>query len=63
MIPVPMQPKRNRNIPESQRHTEQVKLRLDPEVAARLRGIAVAWKSTLAEVVEAALDALEGKRS
>jgi hypothetical protein len=57
----PRPKRRTMNIPESQRYTEQVKLRLDPEVAARLRGIAHAWGETLGEVVEAALDALDGK--
>jgi hypothetical protein len=50
--------RRTANVPESQRHTERVILRLDPEVAARLRAIAAAWHVTLAEVVTDALDAL-----
>lgn len=51
--------RRTKNVPESQRHTERVILRLDPEVAARLRAIAAAWHVTLAEVVTDALDALK----
>lgn len=51
--------RRTANVPESQRHTERVILRLDPEVAARLRAIADAWHVTLAEVVTDALDALK----
>jgi hypothetical protein len=51
--------RRSANVPESQRHTERVILRLDPEVAARLRAIAAAWHVTLAEVVTDALDALK----
>jgi hypothetical protein len=54
-------PKRKTTIPESQRRTERVVLRLDPEVAARLRSIASAWHVTLAEVVTDALDALKKK--
>jgi hypothetical protein len=53
------QKRRTINVPESQRHTERVILRLDPEVAARLRTIATAWHVTLAEVVTDALDALK----
>jgi hypothetical protein len=51
--------RRTANVSESQRHTERVILRLDPEVAARLRSIAAAWHVTLAEVVTDALDALK----
>jgi uncharacterized protein (DUF4415 family) len=51
--------RRTMNVPESQRHTERVILRLDPDVAARLRSIAEAWHVTLAEVVTDALDALK----
>lgn len=51
--------RRTANVPESQRHTERVILRLDPDVAARLRAIAAAWHVTLAEVVTDALDALK----
>jgi hypothetical protein len=51
--------RRTANVKESQRHTERVILRLDPEVAARLRAIATAWHVTLAEVVTDALDALK----
>ena len=50
--------RRTVNVPESQRHTERVILRLDPDVAARLRAIAAAWHVTMAEVVTDALDAL-----
>ena len=50
--------RRTMNVPESQRHTERVILRLDPDVAARLRAIAAAWHVTLAEVVTDALDKL-----
>jgi len=50
--------RRTTNVPESRRHTERVILRLDPQVAARLRAIATAWHVTLAEVVTDALDAL-----
>ena len=48
-------------IPESQRNTVQVKLRLDPETAARLRWVAHLWGVSLGDVVEAGLDALDGK--
>jgi len=50
--------RRTMNVPEAQRHTDRVMLRLDPEVAGRLRAIAAAWHVTLAEVVTDALDAL-----
>lgn len=51
--------RRPANVAESQRHTERIILRLDPDVAARLRAIAAAWHVTLAEVVTDALDALK----
>jgi hypothetical protein len=51
--------RRTANVPEAQRHSERVTLRLDPDVAARLRTIATAWHVTLAEVVTDALDALK----
>jgi hypothetical protein len=54
--------RRTTNVPESQRHTERVILRLEPEVAARLRAIAAAWHVTLAEVVTDALDTLRKDR-
>lgn len=44
------------NIPEAQRGTERVCLRLRPEVAARLRGLALAWQLGLAETVEELLE-------
>lgn len=53
--------RRTANVPEAQRHTERVILRLDPDVAARLRAIASAWHVTLAEVVTDALDMLKAK--
>lgn len=40
------------NIREAERNTEAVKLRLRPEVASSLRGLAHAWGTTLAETVE-----------
>ena len=57
--PATKKKRRTMNVPESQRHTERVILRLDPDVAARLRAIAEAWHVTLAEVVTDALDALK----
>ena len=39
------------NIPEAQRHTVAVKLRLKPEVAERLDEIVAAWGSTRSEAV------------
>jgi uncharacterized protein (DUF4415 family) len=57
--PAKKKKRRTANVPESQRHTERVILRLDPDVAARLRSIATAWHVTLAEVVTDALDALK----
>jgi uncharacterized protein (DUF4415 family) len=51
--------RKTRNVAESQRHTERIILRLDPDVAARLRTIAKGWDVTMAEVVTDALDALK----
>lgn len=34
------------NIPETQRHTVQIKLRLPPEVAEALDGLAARWRMT-----------------
>lgn len=39
------------NVPESQRHTVRIALRLRPEAAERLREIAEERRETLAEVV------------
>lgn len=47
------------NIPDSQRHTRKVTVRVDPELEARWRAVASARGSTLGEVVEDGLDALE----
>jgi hypothetical protein len=44
------------------RRTERVVLRLDAQVAARLRAIATKWHVTLGEVVTDALDALRTAR-
>lgn len=44
-----------RNIGESERNTVAIKLRLDEEDAAMLRGYAVAWGCSLSEVVSTLL--------
>lgn len=50
------------NIPESQRHTVSLKLRLPPDVAERLRELAAARGVTLGAAVGLALDALTSSR-
>lgn len=47
-----------RNIAESERNTERVTVRLDPEAMALLRHYAAAWQCPMSDVVESALDAL-----
>ena len=49
------------NVPEDQRSTEAIKLRLQPEVAARFRALALAWGLTLAETVEELLARVVGE--
>jgi macrodomain Ter protein organizer (MatP/YcbG family) len=49
-------------VPDSQRHTKRVTLRLDPKVADRLHALAVKRSATIAEVVTDAIAALEGKK-
>lgn len=52
-----------RNIGDHERNTVKVTLRLDPDTAENLKRIALAWKSTMGEVVEAAIEALEARGS
>src|SRR5688500_13843130 len=56
---------RFRSIPESQRHTERVVLRLVPALAKRFRACARARGVPMGVILEQALDALEagGRRS
>ncbi len=49
-----------RNVAEHERNTERVTIRLDPEAMDHLRHFAAAWKCSMAEVVSAALDSLNG---
>ena len=51
--------KPGKNIPNAQRHTVQVLLRLRPEAARRLRELAAARKSSVSETVADLLDAGE----
>jgi hypothetical protein len=53
--------RKTQNIPESQRNTEQVKVRLDPYTAARLRALAAHWEMTMGEIVKVGLISLIGK--
>ncbi len=46
-----------RNIPEAERNTVAIKLRLDEEDAEMLRAYAKAWKCSLSEVVSGLLRA------
>ena len=50
-----------RNIPEAERNTVAIKLRLDEEDAEMLRAYAKAWRCTLSEVVSA-LQAMKASR-
>jgi hypothetical protein len=54
--------RRTQYIPEAQRNTEAIKLRLAPEVAARLRGLAHVWGLGLAETVEELLLRVLGEK-
>lgn len=47
------------NIPNAQRHTVALLIRVRPEIAAWLRDRAAAWGCTMGEVLEAARPALE----
>lgn len=49
------------NVHESQRNTERICVRLDPEAAARLRGLAQAWRLGLSETVEELLERVTGE--
>jgi predicted DNA-binding protein len=49
-----------RNIPEAERGTVQVKLRLPPDVAERLDEVAEQWKLTRSGAVARMLEMLEG---
>lgn len=48
-----------RNIPEAERNTVAIKLRLDEEDAEMLRAYAKAWKCSLSEVVSGLLHATQ----
>jgi hypothetical protein len=48
--------KPGKNIPNAQRHTVQILLRLPPEVDERIRELAEQWGITLAGVVGRLLD-------
>lgn len=48
-----------RNIPEAERNTERVTVRLDPEAMELLRHYAKAWKCPMSDVIETALEALK----
>lgn len=52
--------KPGRSIPQAERHTVVLQLRMQPELAERLRRLARETGQTLARVVEAALDATRG---
>lgn len=54
-MPAPKKP--GRSIPLSQRHTVVLQLRVQPELAERIRRLARETGQTLARVVEMALDA------
>lgn len=56
-------PRKTMYVPDSQRHTAKVTLRLDPMTAKRLRALATKRDLTMGEVIGLALDALEGRRS
>ncbi len=60
-MPFPKRKASGRNIPDCERHTLRVTLRLDPEVAESLRAYALAWGCTLADVVETALSLLDSR--
>lgn len=52
-----MKPRKpGKNIPDSQRHTKAVLLRLRPETATRLRELAAEHGTSLANVVSVAID-------
>ncbi len=54
--------KKTAYVPDSQRHTTKVTLRLDPATAKRLRAHAKRGAITMGAVITAALNALEGKK-
>ncbi len=49
-----------RNVAESERNTDRITLRLDPEAMDHLRHFAAAWGCSMSEVVSTALDSLNG---
>lgn len=51
-----------RNVAESERNTERITLRLDPEAMDLLRHWKAAWRCSAGDVVEVALDALRDAR-
>ncbi len=50
------------NIPEGDRHTVTLKARCEPELAARVRAFCNATGLTLAQVLEAGMQALAAQR-
>lgn len=51
-----------RNIPEADRGTERLNLRLDAEAMELLRFYAKAWRCPMSEVVHVALEALKNDK-
>lgn len=52
--------KPGKNIPNAQRHTVQILLRVPPEVAERIEELAEEWRLTKAGVVGRLLDLYDG---
>lgn len=52
-----------RNVAESERNTERVTVRLDPEAMGLLRHYAAAWRCPMSEVVTCALDSLRSDKA
>lgn len=50
-------------IPDSERHTKKLQLRVHPELDARVRDIADTYDLTLAQVLETAIDVAERHRA
>ncbi len=55
--------KSGRNVAESERNTERVTLRLDPEAMDILRFYAESWSCPMSEVVASALDSLQADKA
>jgi hypothetical protein len=57
----PKKPRKTMYVPEGQRHTERIVLRLAPEVAARIRELAKLRELSLAELVTEAIATFDRK--